>query len=283
MTKTEILTRFAVDDASRIALARVLDKAQLAQSRNIPAYSQFLTDGEQELADQAVNAMGNPRRVLWGGYEAAQRRVCVFLPDWMEAFVPGGEDDPLAAVEVTAPHQDVKAARHIPGGSVQAGSAGPRLAHRDYLGALMGLGLAREGLGDILVAPDRAQVVCLKSVLPALLTQWTEVGRYAVKVRELPLSELRPVAGDVKIRRETFQSLRLDAVAAAGFGLSRAKAAGLIAAGRILVNHLPCQKSDRLLKEGDSLTAKGYGKCVLAHVLGESRKGRIMVEMERYR
>lgn len=264
MTKTEILTRFAVDDASRIALARVLDKAQLAQSRNIPAYSQFLTDGEQELADQAVNAMGNPRRVFWGGYEGAERRACVFLPDWMDDFQPGSEDDPLAAVEITPP-PDAK------------------LTHRDYLGALMGLGLAREGLGDILAAPDRAQAVCLKSVLPALLTQWTEVGRYAVKVRELPLSELRPVAGDVKTRRETFQSLRLDAVAAAGFGLSRAKAAGLIAAGRILVNHLPCQKSDRLLKEGDSLTAKGYGKCVLARVLGESRKGRIMVEMERYR
>ncbi len=269
MTKTEILTRFAVDDASRMALARVLDKAELARSRNVPAHSQFLTDGEQALADQALNAVGipcdgdDPGRSFWGGYGQAERKVCVFLPGWVEELIPGGEDDPLAAVEAVPP-------------------AEAKLSHRDYLGALMGLGFARESLGDILVTPERAQVVCLRAVLPALLSQWSEVGRYQVRVRELPLAQLQPSAGDVQLRRETFQSLRLDAVAAAGFRLSRAKAAGLIAAGRVLVNHLPCQKPDRLLQEGDSLTAKGYGKCVLARVTGESRKGRIMAEIERY-
>lgn len=269
MNKTEILTRFAVDDASRVSLARVLDKAELARARNVPAHSQFLSDGEQDLADQALSAVGmpaagdDPKRLFWGGYERAERRVCVFLPGWAEDFEPGSEDDPLAAVEVLPPTE-------------------AKLSHRDYLGALMGLGFARENLGDILVTRSRGQVVCLRAVLPALLSQWCEVGRYKVRVRELPLGELQPVAGDVQLRHETFQSLRLDAVAAAGFRLSRAKAAGLIAGGHVQVNHLPCQKSDRLLQEGDSLTAKGYGKCVLARVTGESRKGRIMVELERY-
>lgn len=269
MSKQDILDHLAPDAQSRMALARVLDKAEQARSRNVPAHSQFLTDGEQDLADRALNAMGipaagdDPRRLFWGGYEQAERRVCVFLPGWAEEFMPGGEEDPLAAVEAVPP--------------IEA-----KLSHRDYLGALMGLGFAREGLGDILVTRSRAQVVCLKSVLSALLSQWSEVGRYKVRVRELSLAELQPAAGDVQLRHETFQSLRLDAVAAAGFRLSRAKAATLIAGGHVQVNHLPCQKPDRLLQEGDSLTAKGYGKCVLARVTGESRKGRIMVELERY-
>ena len=263
MTKTELLTRFSVDEASRLSLARVLDRAQLAQSRDVPACTQFLTNGERELADQALRAFGDPRRLFWGGHEGAQRAVCVFLPRWAEE--PGQvTEGALAAVEAvpTAP--------------------GAALSHRDYLGSLMGLGLARECLGDILLTPQGAQVVCLPSVLPALLSQWTEVGRHAVRVRESPLSDLQPVVERGRIRRLTFQSLRLDAVAAAGFGLSRAKAAALIAGGRVLVNHLPCQKPDRLLKEGDDLTARGYGKCVLTQVLGESRKGRILVEMERF-
>lgn len=263
MGKQDILDHLAVDAQSRVALARVLDKAELTRSRSVPAHSQFLSDGEQELARQALAAAGCQRYRFWGGYDQAERKVCVFLPDWAEDLAPGGEDDPLAAVEA-APGQDAK------------------LSHRDYLGALMGLGLAREGLGDILVTPERAQVVCLKTALPALLTQWTEVGRYAVRVREISLSRLEPVTGDRQLRHETFQSLRLDAVAAAGFRLSRAKAAALIAGGHVQVNHLPCQKPDRLLKEGDRLTAKGHGKCVLARVTGESRKGRIMVELERY-
>ncbi len=263
MSKQDILDHLAVDAQSRVTLARVLDKAELARSRNVPAHSQFLSDGEQELARQALTAVGCARYQLWGGYDQAERKVCLFLPDWQEEFVPGDEDEPLAAVEAVPPPE-------------------AKLSHRDYLGALMGLGLAREGLGDILVTSERAQVVCLRSALPALLTQWTEVGRYAVRVRELELSALEPVAGDRTLRHETFQSLRLDAVAAAGFRLSRAKAASLIAGGHVQVNHLPCQKPDRLLKEGDSLTAKGHGKCVLAQVTGESRKGRIMVELERY-
>lgn len=263
MSKQDILDHLAPDAQSRMALARVLDKAEYARTRNVPAYSQFLTDGEQGLAEKALAAAGVGRYRFWGGYEEAERQVCLFLPDWLEDFAPGGEEDPLAAVEVTAP-QDAK------------------LTHRDYLGAMMGLGLDRDGLGDILPGAAGCQVVCLKTVLPALLTQWLEVGRYQVRVRELPLGELTPGEKDVKLRRETFQSLRFDAVAAAGFNISRAKAASLISGGHIQLNHLPCVKPDRILEPGDSLTAKGLGKCVLARVTGQSRKGRIMVELERY-
>lgn len=263
MSKRDILAHLAVDDQSRMALARVLDKAEYAQTRSVPAHSQFLTDGEQALAGQALAAAGAGRYRLWGGYEGAERKVCVFLPDWLEDLEPDGEEDPLAAVAVKVP-QDAK------------------LTHRDYLGSLMGLGLDRDGLGDILTGESGCQVVCLKTLLPTLLTQWTETGRHAVQVRALSLGELKPGERDVKIRRETFQSLRFDAVAAAGFGISRAKAASLISSGRVQLNHLPCTKPDKLLEQGDSLTAKGLGKCVLARVTGESRKGRIMAEMERY-
>lgn len=264
MDKSKLLDHLAPDAETRVTLARVLDKADYARRRNALAYTSFLTDGEQRLVQQALAAAGEPRRVFWGGYDRAERKICLFLPDWMEEFSAAGEEDPLAAVEITPP-PDAK------------------LTHRDYLGAMMGLGLTREVAGDILASERRCQAVCLKSVQDTLLTQWAEVGRYGVKVRAIALSALEPARGDVTLRRETFQSLRFDAVAAAGFGISRAKAHTLIAGGRISLNHLPCAKPDKLLEAGDSLTAKGLGKCVLARVTGESRKGRIMVEMERYR
>ena len=259
MSKGDILDKLAPDSQSRLALARVLDKAEYTRLRNVPAHSQFLTDGEQILAQKALTAAKVDRYEFWGGYAGAERKICVFLPDWAEEM----DEEPLAAVEVTAPQ-------------------GAKLSHRDYLGAMMGLGLTRDVAGDLLVAENRCQVVCLKSALPILLTQWAEVGKWSVHVREISLDEIEPGEDDVKIRRETFQSLRFDAVAAAGFGLSRAKAASLISGGRILLNHLPCTKPDRILEEGDSLSGKGLGKCVLARVTGESRKGRIMVEMEKY-
>jgi len=77
-------------------------------------------------------------------------------------------------------------------------------------------------------------------------------------------------------------TLRLDAVLSTGFSTARGKAAELIAAGRVSLNHRECLKPDKTVAENDVLTCKGLGKCVLKTVLGQSKKGRIMIEMERY-
>lgn len=264
MTKTEILDRCAVDEETRLTLARVLDKAQYTRARNVPSHTQFLTDGEQALAKKALEHFGNPRCVFWGGYEGASRRVCVFLPDWQEAFLPGSEDDPLTAVEVPMPR-------------------GSALTHRDFLGAMMGVGITREGVGDLLVSAGQCNAICTRSMGQTLVSQWTEVGRYPIKVKEIPLSEIKVEISAGKVKTETFQSLRFDAVAASAFSLSRAKAASYISSGKVMINHLLCTKPDRILEEGDSLSGKGLGKCVLKSINGTSRKGRILVELERFK
>lgn len=262
MDKRPILDHLAVDADSRLSLARLLDQLELCQRRDIPTHSHFLSDGEQALARQAVAAAGGTAFRFYGGYEGASRQVCIFLPGWFDETQPLA-DDPLAAVEVPLPRDG-------------------KLSHRDFLGALMGLGITRDLLGDILVGEQACQVICLRSSLPILLTQWGEVGRYPVSPREVPLETVTPVTSDVERFCETFQSLRFDAVAASAFRIPRTKAANLISAGRLLLNHLPCSKPDRLLEEGDSLSGKGLGKCRLAKVNGLSRKGRIIVELERF-
>lgn len=100
---------------------------------------------------------------------------------------------------------------------------GAGLTHRDYLGSLMGLGLTREKLGDILLSQQGAQVVVLREVLPILLSQWEKVGRYPVRLTPIPLAQLRPVPGERKQIRATVASPRLDAVAAAGFSIPRSR------------------------------------------------------------
>lgn len=259
--KTKILDRLAADADSRLSLARLLDRLELCRRRDIPTHSHFLSDGEQKLAAQAIAAAGGPKHRFEGGFPDASRKICLFLPDWCDAV----SDVPLAAVEVKLPREGEK-----------------KLTHRDHLGSLMGLGITRDLLGDILVGEDAAQVVCLTSALPILLEQWHEVGRYTISPKEVPLDRLSPVEENIQRFTETFQSLRFDAVAASAFRIPRSKAAALISGGRLLLNHLPCVKPDRLLQEGDSLTGKGLGKCRLTKINGLSRKGRILVEMERY-
>lgn len=265
MTKKDLLDRCARTAEERVLLARALDKLELSQNRGVPAHTPFLSPGEAASVTDLLNAWGRPRHLFWGGYEGAERTVCAFLPDWQEEDdFKTAPDGPLAAVE----------ARFPPGADV---------GHRDILGALMGLGLTREKLGDILLPEkDRCQVVLLRETLPILLSQWEGAGRWKLTLREIPLSELAPKPAQVKTVRDTVASPRLDAVLSAGFSLSRSKAAALIAAGKAAVNHRECLKCDRLVEEGDVITCRGLGKCAVKEIPGLSKKGRTMLVLERY-
>jgi len=266
MTKKELLDRCARDGDERILLARVLDKLEQAQNRGVPGCTQFLSPGEQACVTDLLNAWGHPRHLFFGGYEGAERRVCAFLPDWQEEedFL-NGEDMPVTAVEAV-----------FPGGGA--------LTHRDILGSLMGLGLTREKLGDILLPePGRCQVAVLAETASILTSQWEGAGRYKCReVKQIPLSALSPRPPQIRTIRDTVASPRLDAVVASAFSISRSKAVGYIAAGRVALNHRECLKSDKQVEEGDVLTCRGLGKCVVKEVPGQSKKGRTMLVLERY-
>ena len=265
MTKKELLDRCARDGEERVLLARALDKLELAQNRGVPAHTPFLSPGEQAALADLLAAWGHPRHLFWGGYPDAERRVCAFLPDWQEEDgLLSDPEGPLAALEAKFP-------------------AGAALGHRDILGALMGLGITREKVGDILLpGPGVCQVVVLRDALPILLSQWEGAGRWKVSLEAIPLDRLAPKPAQVKTIRDTVATPRLDAVLAAGFSLSRSKVAGYISAGKVAVNHRECLKSDKLVEEGDVLTCRGLGKCVVKEVPGQSKKGRTMLVLERY-
>ena len=234
MNKTELLDRCARSGEERTLLARVLDKLELAQNRGVPAWTPFLTPGEQASAGDLLAAWGGPRYLAAGGYEGSERNILYFPPDWQEPEdALSDPEGPLAALEGTFP-------------------GGASLTHRDILGSLMGLGITREKLGDILILEGKCQVVALREALPILLSQWESAGRWKVSVREIALTELTPKPPTVKTIRDTVAALRLDA------------------------------KGDRTVAEGDVLTCRGLGKCVVKEVLGASKKGRVMLILERY-
>lgn len=264
MTKTELLNKCARSGEERILLARVLDKLELAENRSIPAHTPFLSPAEQACVTDLLNAAGQPRHFFFGGFDGSERQICVFLPDWQE------REDWLAAPE------DTLTSLH----AAFPKDAAP--SHRDVLGSLMGLGITREKLGDILFGENSCDVLCLADAVPILLSQWESVGRWKIKLQQLPLSALEVKPPEVRTIRDTVATLRLDAVLASGFSTSRGKAADLIGAGRVMVNHRECLKADKPVAEGDVLTCRGLGKCVIKEVLGQSRKGRVMLVLERY-
>jgi RNA-binding protein YlmH len=219
----------------------------------------FLTPAEQAQVAQYYSR--RPLRpVFCGGHADCERRAAFFLPDWMEEsdFDPGAF---IRCIQITAYY----------------GTPG----HRDYLGALLALGVRREWLGDIWVRAQEAWVFCLPSVA-GQLSGLEQAGRVSVKAREVPLSAVPSPEQKRKTVHFTVQSPRLDAVLSEIFRLSRSSTVKLIAAGAASRNHLQCLKNDAPISEGDVLSLKGHGKAAVTEIGGESRKGRTYVTAEIY-
>ena len=264
MNKTELLNKLAQDGEERLVLARVMDKLDQAGQRGVPAHTFFLSPAERAATERLIAACGHPRHLFWGGYEGAERAVCAFLPDWQEPedFLSDPEG-PICAVRL----------------SFQEGAG---LSHRDFLGSVLGLGITREKVGDLLVGPADCQVILLREAEHIVLSQLDQVGRQKVKAAPCPLEGLAVPEKQVKVVKDTVATLRLDAVAATGFSFSRAKMADLISSKKLTLNGRECDKPDRAVAQGDILACRGLGKCVLTQVIGTSKKGRMMIVMERY-
>ena len=198
------------------------------------------------------------RILLTGGVEHTERKVCFFLPDWLEPEELDVSEE-IRAVRIT--------------------NRFGTLSHRDYLGALLGLGVRREWLGDILVSEGEATALCLKSIEAHLLTL-EQVGRWGVQCKSVPLSEVQPPERKVRPVSFTVQSARLDAVTAGLFHLSRTAAAERIRVGDVSLNYEICQRTDAAVEQGDILSLRGSGKAQLTEIGGQSRKGRIFLTGE---
>lgn len=241
-------------------LSHIEDQFRRCESRDMPTQTGFLDLRQQSLAAAFCRSIG-AKPLFCGGYDDAERRVCAFLPDYMDESAFDG----IACVRV------------------QTAAALPKpLTHRDYLGALMGMGIKRETVGDILVREDGADILVLSDMLAFLLSNFEQAGRARFTAQSIALSELIVPPVKTTIMRDTVPSLRLDCVLSSAFRLSRGNAGEYIDAGRVFVNGMQIIKRDAKLCEGDKLVIRGKGKAVLKSVGGLSKKERIFIESEVY-
>lgn len=156
------------------------------------------------------------------------------------------------------------------------------LGHRDVLGAFMGTGCKRETLGDIAFVPEGAQLVVEKSLVNYLSGNLTQIGAAPVTVTEIAREELLQKEEKVKLINATVADLRLDAVAAAGYGVSRSRMADEIKELNVKVNWKEAKKPAQPVNEGDVLSFRGRGRVEVEEIKGTTKKGRISITLKRY-
>lgn len=156
------------------------------------------------------------------------------------------------------------------------------LEHKDILGAFMGLGCKREILGDIIFVPEGAQFVADKIFNTYIIDNLTQIGAAPVQLVNIPLSELQEKEEKVKIISATVAALRLDAVAAAGYGASRSRMADEIKGQNVKVNWKEAKNAAQSVNEGDIISYRGRGRVELTEVRGTTKKGRTSITLKRY-
>lgn len=157
-----------------------------------------------------------------------------------------------------------------------------RLTHRDVLGALMALGIKREVLGDIIMAGEQCYVIADAAMAAYIVQNLVEVGQAAVSASLVSLDDIPEKEEKVKEIRATVASLRLDAVAASGFGTSRTRMAEDIAAAKVKINWQEAKSPSQSVKVGDVISMRGRGRVEVIEVPGQTKKGRYSVLLKRF-
>ena len=243
----------------KLLTASAQDKARQCERNSILTHTGFLS-----LAEQAMLEKEFPGGLFWGGCEDAERRLLVFLPEWLADVPISGEDCPLAVLRVT----------------LSKGS--PKLTHRDYLGSLLALGIERSVIGDIVVHEDGADIFVLRDMAEFLRQNYVQAGRAMLQTEVLDVDALRPAVWQVVEKRDTVASLRLDCVLASMFSLSRGHAQEAVRQGLVAVNGRLAAKPDSLLEEGDKVSLRGKGKFRFTGAVGSTKKDRVVFEADLY-
>ena len=233
---------------------RLRQNAERADRMDIPVPARFVTGEERAMAIHAARE-ARVAASFDGGWPDAERVQVCFHPAWAEA-------------EFTAVWLEIRWAAKF-----------AHVEHRDLLGSLMGLGMDRAFFGALIALEDRAYLLALPEMASRLPMEWDKAGNVPIKVKvmeEAPVIE--PPKGD--LLRDTVASLRLDCILAAGMKTSRSRAAEIIRTGAVAVEHMPEERTDRVLEVGQLLSIRGFGRIRLMEVGNPTRKDRLPVMLE---
>ena len=275
-----------MEDKNYLA-GRIRELSHKTYQSDYETHTAFLTMSEQAVARQILGYASHPLKeiggglgycgesegvsfVLHGGYDEAERRLLTFLPSYLDAETYLGisespSDEALACIRVrplNAKFADV-------------------LTHRDFLGALMNLGIERDQIGDILTAPDRAYIFTTNEMAELVAGELTRVKHTSVMGERVPVSSC-DVRQDFIVKEGSIASERLDAVLSLVYQLSRSRAQELIESEAVIADGRVALSAGLAMKPGMRVSVRGHGKFLYEGFVSQTRKGRSFVRVKVY-
>ncbi len=249
----------ANNDIDKLLISKATDTLRIAENRYTPKTFGFLNPRERMVISQQIKPSMGMVSVFDGGYPDAERTMFVCYPEYCET----DSSDYIALLEISG--RDIS-----------------KLSHRDYLGSLMGLGLTRENIGDILLLEDKTLVFVKKEIADYIIANISKIGNCGINITCVEVGEIEIPARAVKEIKGTVSALRLDSVVSVAIGVSRTKVADMIRAGIVTLNWETVQDVSASVSEGDMLSVRGYGRMELSEIGCMTRKNRYSIMVSRY-
>ena len=255
------------DKDDKILLAQILDKVEMVEKKNKIEYTDFLDLAQIELVQKFINKIKLENYMSYGWFEQAERKIFVIYPEKFNgAVVEKNLPNIVQIIRIELP-DDLKG----------------KYTHRDYLGAVIKLGIERKKVGDIIVDNDGADIIVDKDIVKFLLENLPSLTRFSKSTISIQnINDLRPV----EIRKDELEiivsSMRLDNVISELARCSRNKALDIINTERVFVNFECETKKTKQIKPGDMVTIRGKGRFYIKELVGETRSGRTIIKIEKF-
>ncbi|MDF5728658.1 MAG: photosystem II S4 domain protein [Rhizonema sp. PD38] len=246
---------------NRDSIARVIDQAEQAIKTWEVIFTDFLSPPELAEIQQVFGRLTEVQLLAWGGYPQAERQRIAIARSELPL------DKSLVAVTAL---------------DIAGNFLFDTATHRDFLGAMLGTGIVREKTGDIIVLGERgAQAIVAPDLVEFLEMNLKQVRSVPVKTQQIDFSELKVREPKKKELTTVEASLRLDAIASAGFGMSRSKMVELIDGGDVRLNWKDVSQASSHVKTGDLIAIRGKGRLEVGEV-AVTKKDRYRVQLTRY-
>lgn len=228
------------------------------QSQYAPVLTDFLDPRQQFIVEAIAGQYDDVRFSFEGGYQEAERKRCMIYPTY---FTPTSDEYEVTLFEVRYP---VKFAT---------------LSHGQILGSMMGLGISRDLIGDIISDGERWQFLCETSMATYLQQQLTRVGKVGIHLEEANYTQLIVPVDHWTITTTTVSSLRCDTIISTVFNISRQRAKELVESGKVKVNWAEEVRPDFMIEILDIISIRGYGRIQVRKIEGRTKKDKIKLEI----
>lgn len=247
-------------DEEKLLIAKIDDLYKKCDKYASAVFSAFLDPASQAIVAEKCGSRVGYNVKMFGGFDEAERKVFGVFNEWEQP------DDSAFAISVV---------------SIKSKGAA-RLTHRDYLGAILSLGIDRGKVGDILVEDTYALVFVADDIAEYIGNNISKIGKCGVQTQVCAAADAHIPPRRFELINVVAASERLDAVIAAALNISRSNAVSAIEGARVQINHKVCENVSQKLCVGDLISVRGFGRVVLEDMGGVTRKGRRHITLKKF-